>query len=117
MPARIPIEKVNFSKRTQITLRINTSSRRLKPRVGIAIELDAILTTSPQPADRSRIHRRGRNRYHNGMSLMSDIRAFPVPKNSVALWWLGQNGFIFKSHEGTVISTDLYLTNSCAEVY
>src|SRR5437870_13765120 len=51
------------------------------------------------------------------MSLMSEIRAFPVPKNSVGIWWLGQNGFIFKSHEGTLVSTDLYLTNSCAESY
>jgi L-ascorbate 6-phosphate lactonase len=52
-----------------------------------------------------------------GMSLMQEIRAFPVPKRSVALWWMGQNGFIFKSPEGTVVSTDLYLTNSCAELY
>lgn len=51
------------------------------------------------------------------MSLMSEIRAFPVPKNSVGIWWLGQNGFIFKSHEGTLVSTDLYLTNSCADFY
>jgi L-ascorbate 6-phosphate lactonase len=48
------------------------------------------------------------------MSLMRDIRAFPVPKGSVALWWLGQNGFIFKSPEGTVAGVDLYLTDSCA---
>ena len=45
---------------------------------------------------------------------MRDIREFPVPRGSVAFWWLGQNGFIFKSHEGTVVGTDLYLTNSCA---
>jgi L-ascorbate 6-phosphate lactonase len=48
---------------------------------------------------------------------MQEIRTFPVPKDSVGIWWLGQNGFIFKSHEGTLVSTDLYLTNSCAEVY
>jgi len=51
------------------------------------------------------------------MSLMQEIRAFQVPKKSAALWWLGQNGFIFKSPEGTLISTDLYLTNSCAAAY
>src|SRR5258708_721637 len=52
---------------------------------------------------------------HNGrMSLMREIREFPVPRGSVALWWLGQNGFLFKSPEGTLLSTDLYLTNSCA---
>src|SRR3954454_13518998 len=51
------------------------------------------------------------------MSLMSEIRAFPVPKNSVGIWALGQSGFIFKSYEGTLVSTDLYLTNSCADLY
>lgn len=51
------------------------------------------------------------------MSLMQEIRACAVPRNSVALWWFGQNGFIFKSAEGTLLSTDLYLTDSCAEAY
>ena len=51
------------------------------------------------------------------MGLMQEIRAFDVPQGSVALWWLGQNGYIFKSHEGTLVSTDLYLTNSCAAAY
>lgn len=48
------------------------------------------------------------------MNLMQQIRAFPVPQGGIGLWWLGQNGFIFKSPEGTVVSTDLYLTDSCA---
>jgi len=47
------------------------------------------------------------------MSLMNDIRSYPVPRGGVALWWFGQNGFIFKSPEGTLVSVDLYLTNSC----
>lgn len=50
------------------------------------------------------------------MSLMHDIRAFPVPPKHVALWWLGQNGYIFKTPEGTLASVDLYLTDSCAEL-
>lgn len=45
---------------------------------------------------------------------MRDIRAFTVPRGSVAFWFLGQNGFIFKTEGGTVVGTDLYLTNSCA---
>jgi L-ascorbate 6-phosphate lactonase len=45
--------------------------------------------------------------------LMREIREFPAPKGAVALWWFGQNGYIFKSHEGTLVSTDLYLTDSC----
>ena len=48
------------------------------------------------------------------MTLMQQIRATPVPRGGIRLWWLGQNGFIFKSPEGTVVSTDLYLTDSCA---
>lgn len=50
------------------------------------------------------------------MSLMRQIRDFAVPKSSVALWWLGQNGFIFKSPEGTTAGVDLYLTDSCASL-
>ena len=48
------------------------------------------------------------------MSLMREIRQFPVKKGTVALWWLGQNGYLFKSHEGTLLATDLYLTDSVA---
>lgn len=47
------------------------------------------------------------------MSLMRSIREFPVSKGTVALWWLGQSGYIFKSPEGTLVSVDMYLTNSC----
>lgn len=50
------------------------------------------------------------------MTLMSRIREFPVAKNSVAMWWLGQNGYIFKSPEGTLVSVDLYLTDSAAKL-
>ncbi|HVX66720.1 MAG TPA: MBL fold metallo-hydrolase [Bryobacteraceae bacterium] len=47
-------------------------------------------------------------------SLMQRIREYAVPKKSVAIWWLGQNGYIFKTPEGTLASVDLYLTDSCA---
>ncbi|MBK5290269.1 MAG: MBL fold metallo-hydrolase [Acidobacteriia bacterium] len=50
------------------------------------------------------------------MSLMRQIREFPVPKKTVALWWFGQNGYIFKTPEGTLVSTDLYLSDSCAHL-
>jgi L-ascorbate 6-phosphate lactonase len=48
---------------------------------------------------------------------MRRIREFRVPRNSVAIWWLGQNGYIFKTPEGTLASVDLYLTDSCASFY
>jgi L-ascorbate 6-phosphate lactonase len=47
-------------------------------------------------------------------SLMEQIREYVVPAKSVALWWLGQNGYIFKTPEGTLAAVDLYLTDSCA---
>jgi L-ascorbate 6-phosphate lactonase len=46
-------------------------------------------------------------------SVMREIREFAVPKGSIALWWFGQNGYIFKSPEGTLASVDLYLTDAC----
>lgn len=50
------------------------------------------------------------------MSLMRDIRERRVPRGAVALWFLGQNGFVFKTSEGTVVGTDLYLSNSCTRI-
>lgn len=44
---------------------------------------------------------------------MDEIRAFRVEKDSIGIWWFGQNGFLFKSPEGTLASVDLYLTDSC----
>ncbi len=45
---------------------------------------------------------------------MASIRSFPVPADAIAVWYLGQNGFILKSSEGPLIGIDLYLTNSCS---
>lgn len=47
------------------------------------------------------------------MRLMQQIRGFAVPRGAVALWWLGQNGYILKSPGGTLTGVDLYLSNSC----
>ncbi len=44
---------------------------------------------------------------------MGDIRGCQVPAGHAGIWWLGQNGYIFKSHAGTLAAVDLYLTNSC----
>ncbi len=49
------------------------------------------------------------------MSLMREIREYSVSGGAVAIWWLGQSGYIFKSPGGTVVSNDLYLTDSVAE--
>jgi len=47
---------------------------------------------------------------------MREIREYRVPRGAVGIWFLGQNSFVFKSPEGTLVSTDLYLTNSCVQV-
>ena len=46
------------------------------------------------------------------MSLIGTIRNYSVSRGSVAAWWLGQNGFIFKTPERTLVSIDLYLSDS-----
>jgi L-ascorbate 6-phosphate lactonase len=48
---------------------------------------------------------------------MKSIRDFPAPANTLAIWYLGQNGFILKLGSGPVIGIDLYLTNSCASTF
>jgi|YNPMSStandDraft_1061717.scaffolds.fasta_scaffold02283_3 L-ascorbate 6-phosphate lactonase len=48
------------------------------------------------------------------LSLMDEIRGYQVRAGKVALWWLGQMGFIFKSPAGTTLGVDLYLSDTCA---
>lgn len=47
---------------------------------------------------------------------MKSIKELNINKNSIAIWTLGQNGFIIKDHDGTTICIDPYLSNYCAEV-
>lgn len=44
-------------------------------------------------------------------SLMRDVAALPVPEDGVALWFLGQSGYLVKSPGGTVIAIDPYLSD------
>ena len=46
---------------------------------------------------------------------MQSIREYPVPPGGLAVWYLGQNGFILKDAVSPLIGIDLYLTNSCGE--
>jgi len=47
---------------------------------------------------------------------MESIRNFKVDHGSVALWWLGQMGYLIKTPAGTLFSVDAYLTNSCKAI-
>src|SRR5690348_15576354 len=48
---------------------------------------------------------------------MQSIRRFTVPADAVAVWYLGQNGFLLKDATGPLIAIDPYLTNSCATTF
>jgi len=47
---------------------------------------------------------------------MESIRQYKVAKGSVALWWLGQMGFLIKTAEDTLLAVDPYLTNYCQKI-
>ena len=44
------------------------------------------------------------------MSLMQDILGTKLAPKELAIFWLGQNSFIFKTSKGTLIGIDLYLS-------
>lgn len=44
---------------------------------------------------------------------MTQIQAHRTPPGAIALWWLGQAGFLIKSPAGRVVALDPYLSNSC----
>lgn len=48
---------------------------------------------------------------------MESIRELQPPADALAIWFLGQNGFILKPAHGPLIGIDLYLTNSCASKF
>jgi L-ascorbate 6-phosphate lactonase len=48
---------------------------------------------------------------------MESIRRFFVPTEAIALWYLGQNGFLLKDSTGLLIGIDPYLSNSCAATF
>ena len=51
----------------------------------------------------------------SSIDFMQSIIEYNVKKNNLAVWSLGQNGFILKSSDGTTICIDPYLSNYCAE--
>lgn len=47
------------------------------------------------------------------MHLMAEIKAAHVEPGTMAIWFLGQNGWMIKSPEGVVLAVDPYLSDSC----
>jgi L-ascorbate 6-phosphate lactonase len=44
--------------------------------------------------------------------IAEQIRSLDVPPRSIAIWFLGQNGWVVKSHGGTLIAIDPYLSDA-----
>ena len=51
------------------------------------------------------------------VTIAANIQDTCVPKESLAVWSLGQAGLVFKSSKGTVVYVDPYLGDSCNELY
>ena len=51
------------------------------------------------------------------MGLAAEIKDTSVPNGSLAVWSLGQAGFVFKSSHGTVVYVDPYLGDACNQLY
>lgn len=82
-------------------------------RPGLAV---ALADSGMAGAVRFRFDRPGRVATEDTMNLGEQIRGQRVPAGGVALWWLGQAGFVIKTPGGTVAAIDPYLTNSCKAV-
>src|SRR5258706_8949551 len=49
--------------------------------------------------------------------LKDELLQTKVDKGTVRAWWLGGTGFIFKTHSGTQIYIDPYLSDSVAAIF
>lgn len=73
--------------------------------------------TKNDPYDRTAPIRLVIPRLLSSREYMASIRDFAVPPGSLAVWYLGQNGFLLKDSVSPLIGIDLYLTNSCANTF
>lgn len=48
---------------------------------------------------------------------MATIRDFAVPADGLAVWFLGQNGFVLRSGSGPLVGIDPYLSDSCVRIH
>jgi L-ascorbate 6-phosphate lactonase len=77
---------------------------------------DAFLTRN-DPYDRSAPVQFVVEQLINSKDYMRSIRDFSVPEDALAIWFLGQNGFLLKDATALLVGIDLYLTNSCATTF
>ena len=48
--------------------------------------------------------------------LISELQDQRVTKSSVAIWWLGQAGYLVKSPDGAIVVIDPYLSDACEQL-
>lgn len=79
-----------------------------------AVESAPYVFTRNDPYDRAAPIELVVPRLMESRTYMQSIRECEVPADAIAVWFLGQNGFLLKDARGPLIGIDLYLTNSCA---
>ncbi len=51
------------------------------------------------------------------MEFMRTVEETQVPQNQVAIFWLGQAGFLLKTHEGQTVAIDPYLSDTVERLF
>src|SRR5450432_3988667 len=78
---------------------------------------ERLIFTRNDPFDRTSPIQLVLPRLMESRQYMQSIREYEVVADAVAIWFMGQNGFLIKDAAGSVIGIDLYLTNSCAHIF
>ena len=82
-----------------------------------AVPVAPYLFTGNDPFDRSAPIRHVVPKLLSSDEFMQSVRAFPVPADAFAVWFLGQNGFLLRDSTGPLVAVDAYLSNSCAATF
>ena len=89
----------------------------MQPSLAPSIPAEPYIFTRNDPFDRSKPVEFVVPQLVSSKDYMCSIRDYRVPEGSIAIWFMGQNGFIVKDSVSPLIGIDLYLTNSCAVNY
>jgi L-ascorbate 6-phosphate lactonase len=73
--------------------------------------------TANDPFDRESPIRYVVPRLMESAEYMRTIRSFAVKRGELAIWYMGQNGFMLKDASGLLLGIDLYMTDSCAATF
>lgn len=82
-----------------------------------ATQIESYIFTRNDPFERSAPVQLATRKLLKSSEFMERIRHFQVPADALAIWFLGQNGFIIRAAESPLIGIDLYLTDSCSTAF